>query len=202
MKRRIVIGASLILVIAIAFFLGIFYQSTVTTQPVPSSESSLTTGNIDAEQSQTSAGAIPTMPTASGDSYYALDLLIKRPFPDQGQLITLDVAASPSVVDGRVLSYQTYPGHIPNEAYARGINFKQMLGNDICIYDVIEQVPGDGRTIPDSAGQIAVEIGPNIVCPSSERIWDAEPKDVEEVTLNDGTIKQLPKVRFWRYHAG
>ncbi len=201
MKRRIAIGTLSVLVIAIAFLLGILYESTTTAKPTQPSEESQSAVAGESLPSQAPVTVAQTAPTASGDSYHALDLLTKRPFPDQGLLIILDVAASPSVANGMVLSYQTYPGHIPNEAYARGVSFKQMLGNEICIYDIIEQIPGDGRTVPDTAGQIAVEIGPNIGCPSSERIWEVEPKGVENVTLNDGTAKELPKVHFWRYHS-
>ena len=143
----------------------------------------------------------PSVPPASDHSYHALDLLLTRPFPDQGELVVLDVAAQPSVAYGRVIMYNTWAGQNPDEAYARGLHFSQMLGTNICIFDVIESVPGDGVAVPKSAGSIAVEIADDGSVPNSARIWDVEPEGVEEVTMTDGTVLQLPKVRFWRYHV-
>jgi hypothetical protein len=148
------------------------------------------------------APTAPTAPPASGHSYHALDLLLTRPFPDQGSWVALDVAAQPTVAYGRVVHYATWPGKIPDEANARGVRFSQMLGQTVCIFDVIESAPGEGVAVPRSAGRIAVEIEPGYRVPNSSLIWDVVPDGVEEVTTDNGTLLQLPKVRFWRYHWG
>lgn len=143
----------------------------------------------------------PSVPPASGHVYHALDLLLMRPFPDQGELIVLDVAAQPSVAYGRVVMYNTWPGRLPDEANSRGVRFSQMLRDGTCIFNVIESVPGNGVAVPQSAGSIAVEIQDGASVPDAARIWDVEPDGTEEVTMNDGTVLQLPKVRFWSYHV-
>lgn len=201
MKLRMLVFGTTIFVstASLAFYIGIMYRS-ASPNALPDGSGAMASTAPVSGTDQVQAVEAPSAPPSSGNSYHAIDLLTTRPFPDQGELVVLDVAASPTVADGRVLHYATYPGHIPAEAYAHGVSFKQMLGANVCIYDAIEQVPGDGRTVPDSAGQIAVEIQTGMVCPSAERLWDAEPNGVEEVTLNDGTVKQLPKVRFWSYH--
>jgi len=185
-----------ILIVA-AFFAGRFSSSLVRNTVENVSDTRQTDSTATAMRS---AIAVHTIPAYTGHTYHALDLLIKRPFPDQGGLISLDVAAQPSVGYGMILAYNTWPGRIPEEANARGVRFSQMLGDTICIFDVIQAVTEDGKVVPQSAGQIAVEIIGGSHIPDSDGIWDVEPEGIEEVTTNNGTVLHLPKVRFWRYH--
>lgn len=183
-----------------AFFLG---RSTM--QPVPGVHTSELRGATEtpapiAIDSASPVSTPPAMPPDSGHSYHAIDLLLTRPFPDQGNLVALDVAAQPTVAYGKVVKYNTVPGKIADAAEVRGVLFSQKLGQTVCVFDVLESV--FGASVPQSAGRIAVEIEPGWRVPDSSLIWDVEPEGVEDVTRADGVIMELPKVRFVRYHWG
>jgi hypothetical protein len=74
-----------------------------------------------------------------------------------------------------------------------------MLGPGLCIYDVIEALPGDGVMEPTGIGQIAVELNAGVSPPGNENNWEVEPDGFEEVTTTNGTVLHLPKVHFWSY---
>jgi hypothetical protein len=190
----------------LVFILVVFFIASIRDKKEPNHGD--TASDASDASTPTAADAAPpvpiasTMPPASGHSYHAVDLLLTRPFPDQGSWVALDVAAQPTVAYGRVVHYDTWPGKIPDEANARGVRFSQMLGQTICIFDVIEMVSGEDVSTPRSAGRIAVEIEAGWRVPDSSLIWDVVPEGVEEVTTDNGTVLQLPKVKFWRYHWG
>jgi hypothetical protein len=143
--------------------------------------------------------AEPSSPTPSGHTYHVLDLLQKRPFPDQGKLVLLNVVSQPTLLYENVVSYMTLHRNIPEAANVRGVRFKGMLNPRLCLYDVIEALPGDGVEEPTAVGQIVVEIGPNVTPPGNENNWEVEPEGFQEVTTTEGTVLHLPKVRFWSY---
>jgi hypothetical protein len=139
-------------------------------------------------------------PPNSGHRYHALDLLRIRPFPDQGQLVLLNVIAQPSPLYGDAVSYTTLHLNIPEVANVRGVRFKRLLNNRLCIYDVIESLPNEENVDePTTIGQIAVELNSGISPPGYENNWEVEPDGFQEVTMTDGTVLHLPKVRFWSY---
>ncbi|HSY35807.1 MAG TPA: hypothetical protein VK814_08665 [Acidobacteriaceae bacterium] len=201
--RKIGLIVAVAILLGLAFLAGRQYPSAINKQNTQES----TAGTIETAQitsppqSEASSVQKPAIPTISGHTYHPLDLLQQRPFPDQGTLVRLNVPAMAHVMDGRVLAYDTIPGHEPQQANDRGLRFSQRLGADICIYDVVQWVAGDGVEVPESAGQIAVEIKPGMLPPSTERVWDVMPDGVEEVTSSDGTLRHLPMIRFWNYHG-
>ncbi len=146
----------------------------------------------------------PVRPANSGHLYRALDLLLRRPFPDQGKMVTLDVVSTPHMGrDGKVIAYTNIPVPIPVEVHARGVSLSNCIEDTLCVFDVIEQGGPEDINVerPRSAGAIIVEIARDSGAPSEAKIWDVEPIGSQELTLQNGTVLRLPKVRFWGYHA-
>ncbi len=202
MRQRILLSLVALLIAVVAFSLGFELkrpdlpnqtprdaQRTELPQPITQNTSILSS-----EQ---------PVPPASGHKYHVLDLLRIRPFPDQGKLVSLDVVSQPSPLYGDAVNYMTLPRNVPDIANVRGVHYKQMLGPHLCIYDVIESLPNeDNVDEPTTVGQITVELNQGVSPPGTLNNWDVEPDGVTEVTTFDGTVRNLPRVRFWQYEDG
>ncbi len=198
MRRKVLFGFAGLLIAIAAFTLGFELRHDGTADQ----SQSVLPETKSPQPSVNSHGVTPTEPLAppiSGHKYHALDLLRMRPFPDQDRLVLLNVVSQPNAVYGDVVDYITLRRGIPEEANARGVRFKGMFGPRLCIYDVIEALPGDGVMEQTAVRQIAVELSPGVSPPGNENNWNVEPDGFQEVTASDGTVLHLPKIRFWSY---
>ena len=202
MRQRILLGLIALLIAVVAFSLGYELKRPDLSNQTPH-DTQLTELPQQTARNTSTLSSEPSIPPASGHKYHALDLLRIRPFPDQGKLVSLDVVTQPSPLYGDAVNYTTLPRNVPDIANVRGVHYKQMLGPHLCIYDVIESLPNeDNVDEPTTVGQITVELNQGVSAPGTLNDWDVEPDGVTEVTTFDGTVRYLPRVRFWQYEDG
>lgn len=82
-----------------------------------------------------------------------------------------------------------------------GMRFNRMLGDGVCLYDVMQMVsPELFMSYPEGVvlGQIAVQ-APSALDPF--QYWEVEAKGTLEGTTEAGLVIRIPLVRFLRYRA-
>ncbi|MGO8718370.1 MAG: hypothetical protein ACLQMO_04025 [Acidobacteriaceae bacterium] len=149
-------------------------------------------------QSQSaSAETADAVPEDSGDLLHPYDVL-RNPFRDKGQMVTLNVLAFPILAEGMLEEYQSYDPRIAAQAGIKGLRFNRMLSENVALFDILALDSPDYQE-PEMMGQLAVLIKSGDQPPDDTRSWKVEPLGVVDGTNGFGGAIQIPAVRFWGY---